>query len=415
MSASLAAQEHLCSPPPARLRNGGRWMTVLTHLDPCYGGLSSAVPELASSVATQNGMAMPLAAFCSRDEQYSPARFPLLSIERWPAHRFWFLSPALTARFARSLATIDGLHIHGLWEQSSYVAARAARQRRRCYIFSAHGMLERWALANKRVRKMLYSALIERANLNGARCLHALTRAEADDYLAWGATRPVAIVPNGVHIPSESSPDLFLNAWPELRGSRIVLFLGRIHFKKGIDLLIRAWRRVAEEHRDAHLVLAGPDSQGMQPLAIRLIQETQLENRISFTGMLRDRMKWSALAAAECFVLPSYSEGLSVSALEAMAAARPVILSRACNLPEVAERDAGIVVQAAADPLADALGQILTNSRAANAAMGLRGRRLVEERYSWSCVGRQMSEVYAWALGDAPPGTVEIIDRGVRV
>jgi glycosyltransferase involved in cell wall biosynthesis len=390
-------------------------MTVLTHLDPCYGGLSSAVPELASCVAAQNGMTMPLAAFCADDEQYSPAQFPHLAIHRWPAYRSWLPNPSLTAQFARSLNTIDGMHIHGLWEQSSYIAARAARQKRLAYIYSAHGMLERWALANKRVKKMIYSALIERANLNGARCLHALTDTEADDYLAWGANRPVAIVPNGVHIPSESNPDLFLDNWPELRSRRIVLFLGRIHFKKGIDLLIRAWQQVAAKHRDAHLVLAGPDSEGTQSRALRLIQETQLQDRVCFTGMLRDRMKWSALAAAECFALPSYSEGLSVSTLEAMATGRPVVISRACNLPEVAQRDAGIVVPAAVAPLADALGQILGNSRAANNAMGLRGRQLVKERYSWDSVGRQMSEVYAWALGGgARPGSVEIIDPIVR-
>jgi glycosyltransferase involved in cell wall biosynthesis len=389
-------------------------MTVLTHLDACYGGLSSAVPELASSIAAQNRTTMPLAAFCTRDEQFSPAQFPHLSIQRWPAERSWFLNPSVTARFGQSLTGIDGVHIHGLWEESSYVAAGAARRRRLPYIYSAHGMLECWALAHKRVKKTIYSALIERANLNRARCLHALTRAEAEDYLAWGASRPVAIVPNGVHIPSGTGPDLFFGTWPELRGSRIVLFLGRIHFKKGIDLLIRAWQKVAAEHGDAHLVFAGPDSAGTQSRVIRLIQETHLQDRVSFTGMLRDRMKWSALAAAECFVLPSYSEGFSVSALEAMATSRPVILSRNCNLPEVAQHDAGIVIPAAVGPLVDALRQILTNSQAANTAMGLRGRRLVEERYSWSHVGRQMSEVYAWVLGGARPDSVEIIDRGVR-
>ncbi len=391
-------------------------MSVVTHLDPRYGGLSAVVPQLSTAVASLGHVSMSLAAFCAPGELYSPANFAELTLSEWPAGRgAWLRDRTLSARFREIVEVADGLHIHGLWEQSTLVAGRGARKQGIPYVLSAHGMLEPWAIRNKRLKKLVYAALIERANLEGASCLHALTQAEAQDYRSFGCTAPIAVIPNGVRIPNRISSDTFLAQYPALKGKRIILFLGRIHFKKGLDLLLRAWKKIILRWPEAHLVLAGPDFEGTRARMTALVEQEQLTQQVLFTGMLRDDLKWSALAAAECFVLPSFSEGLSVSVLEAMGVGLPVIVSEHCNLPEVAELDAGWVIPAAVAPLEQALETLLENSTRSNAEIGARGREFVRGRYNWSVVARQMDEIYGWVQGGPAPVHANLLPaKGAR-
>ena len=125
--------------------------------------------------------------------------------------------------------------------------------------------------------------------------------------------------------------------------------------------------------------------------------------------MLRQELKWSALAAAEGFVLPSYSEGLSVSVLEAMGLGLPVIVTEQCNLPEVRELETGWQIQSEAAPLTSAIQDLLSNSAAANARIGSRGRDLVLSRYSWPTVAERMAELYRWVEGGPWPQNVDIV------
>ena len=394
--------------PPA-----GRWLSIVTHLDPRYGGLSAVVPQLSSAIAATGQFHMALAAFCSPGELYSASNHAELTLTEWPASRgAWLRDGALRQTFFDLLHDRDGLHIHGLWEQSTLIGVRAARARRLPYVLSAHGMLERWAMKNKRLKKLVYSKLIEHANVDGAACLHALTLAEAEDYRRFGCKGPIAIIPNGVRLPERIDSQLFLTQNPSLKEKRIVLFLGRIHFKKGLDLLIQAWKKIILRWPEAHLVLAGPDFEGTRARVTDQIQSLDLTSHVLFTGMLRDELKWSALAAAECFVLPSYSEGLSVSALEAMGVGLPVILSEHCNLPEVAALGAGWVVPAETTELQCALGEMLENSPLQNREIGAHGRSFVRQRYSWSTIAQQMSEVYGWVQGGNRPTSIELLEPG---
>ena len=124
-----------------------------------------------------------------------------------------------------------------------------AREAGKPYIIAAHGMLEGWALQQKKLKKTLYSLLVERPNLRGAACLQALTRAEADDYRRFGLKNPVAVIPNGVDVPPQVSSDLFLWTFPQLKGKRLVTFLSRLHRKKGLDILCQAWSRIRRNSR----------------------------------------------------------------------------------------------------------------------------------------------------------------------
>ncbi|MFZ0594098.1 MAG: glycosyltransferase, partial [Bryobacteraceae bacterium] len=278
---------------------------------------------------------------------------------------------------------------------------------RKPYVVSAHGMLEPWALRNKGWKKRLYSLLIERRNVAGAACLHALTGAEAEEYRSFGARNPIAVIPNGVRIPNSGNSSDFFLKFPNLAGKRILLFLGRLHFKKGLDLLCRAWHH-AQRSEEFHLVLAGPDFDGTRERVQQMIDELGIERSVTFAGMLKGAEKWSALKAADAFVLPSRSEGLSVSVLEAMGMGLPVIVSSRCNVAEVKQRECGWLIEPNVFELTDALGQYFDSSAADRKRLGANGRRVVEQIYSWDSVGRQMSAVYEWLAGGEKPSGLDL-------
>ena len=194
-------------------------------------------------------------------------------------------------------------------------------------------------------------------------------------------------MPNGVN------PDEFANLQGRepfrtrygLGDAPVCLFLGRLHPRKGVDVLVRAFREA--NIPGARLVIAGPD-EGMLPTLQPLLDE-----RMVVTGYLDSAERLAALTAADLFCLPATGEGLSMAALEAMAAGLPVILSPGCNLPEAAEAGAGLVVEPQVEPLAAALRSLLPDAER-RLFMGAAGRALVRERFTWAAVAAQLERVY---------------------
>jgi glycosyltransferase involved in cell wall biosynthesis len=253
-------------------------------------------------------------------------------------------------------------------------------------------MLQPWALANEKWKKRAYLSVVERPVLRGAVGLRALTSVEKADYRQVGLNNPVSVIPNGVDIPIGSCPRAFLETFPHLANRRLLLFLGRLHPKKGIDLLCRAWARLEKSLPDVHLVIAGPDEAGTLAGLIELVSELNLSSRITFTGLLRSHVKWSALAAATLFILPSHSEGFSVSVLEALGIGLPVLVSRNCNFPEIAEVECGWQIDPEIDQLANAIVFSLASEPDTLAGMRDRGRRLVQDNYTWAAIGNRAAD-----------------------
>jgi glycosyltransferase involved in cell wall biosynthesis len=389
-------------------RNRG-WLNVVSHLDAKYGGISAVLPSLCSAVASESDRETAIAGFCGPDENIPNLSDRGVRVERYPLGRAkWMLDREIRERFAAEIRSADGVHIHGIWQEHCLVAASLARSFEKPYIISAHGMLDRWALSNKNVKKVVYSWLFENRNLRGAACLHALTRTEADDYTRAGLRRPMVVIPNGIEVPAQIHRERFIQAFPHLRGKRLILFLGRIHYKKGLDILCRAWQKVSARWPYGHLVLAGPDFENTRTQAERLIADLGSGASVTFTGMLAGDLKWSALAAADVFVLPSYSEGLSVSVLEAMGTGKPVIVSAQCNVPEVQTEGCGWEIQPVESELEAAIEEFRNIAAPRLADMGANGRRVVHERYSWRTIGQRMAEVYAWAGGGRQPDFLEM-------
>jgi glycosyltransferase involved in cell wall biosynthesis len=402
------SREHSRPCPP-------HWLEVVSHLHPKYGGLSAAVPALSAAVAAASGNLVTLAAFCAEGERIVPAEAGVIDIQHLPLGRRQFRQDITAGERFRSLvANAAAVHIHGLWQHSTAHAARLARELRIPYVVSAHGMLDRWALGQKRWKKAVYAALVERPLLRRAACLHALTEAEADDYRRFRLRCPVAVIPNGVTVKADVDAELFLSRFPALREQRLFLFLGRLHVKKGVHVLCEAWSDVEAHWPDAHLVIAGPDFENTRA-ALEGRCASLGCRRVTFAGMLQGDLKWSALRASDVFVLPSYSEGLSVSVLEAMGMGLPVIVTRQCNVPEVRIRDCGWEIDPDRDALGSAIEECLGAPATRLAAMGGNGRELVESHFSWSRVGRQMAAVYGWIAGGSKPNGVFAGERDEAV
>ena len=269
-------------------------------------------------------------------------------------------------------------------------------------------MLDVWALRQKRIKKALDAALVEARNLQRAACLRALTTDEVDDYRRVGLRNPIAVVPSGVDVPASISGHAFWETYPRLSGKRIVLAMGRIHEKKGFDLLLQAFARIANRSDDLEVVIAGPDDGNLSYLK-SLVDTLGLAHSVTFAGMLTGDRKWSAFRAASIFVLPSYSEGFSVAVLEALATGLPVVITHQCHFPEVARWDCGWTVQPEVREIEHALRDFLALPPEDAVRVGERGRNLVENRFRWPVVGKQMSDVYDWLQGGSRPATVDIV------
>lgn len=364
-----------------------RVLELTSTLDPAInGGISSSLPDLSAA----------LRQFQNVDS----------SVKEFG--QGWRRGLSRLEDLASLIQQKDLVHIHGLWEPHCALTARVARGNDRPYMVSAHGSLERWAYSQKSWKKKPYTWLVERQTLNRAACLRALTRSEIEDYRRIGVSAPIALIPNGVSIPQDTSSDAFLESFPELQNKSLVLFLGRIHYKKGLDILCRAWAGKSRQGRQ--LVIAGPkDSRTFQQIR-SLVRSLGIERSVTFTGMLHGGMKWSALAASDLFVLASRGEGFSMAALEAAGMGVPLLLSDCCNFPEVADLDCGWIVRPEIGPVAEALNDAWEKSPGKREAMGLRCQQMIQDRYTWKAIARQMSEVYQGLLAGTGPTGVEIFN-----
>lgn len=385
------------------------WLQVMSHLSPRFGGIAASVPPLARATKEQGTVDCPIVGFCIPEEIDDIKPEEQNSVKTFaPERRQWITDLGLRRDLKQRIQAASGIHIHGIWETHCATSAGIARRCAKPYIISAHGMLEPWALRQKRLKKALYAALFESRVLQGASCLRALTRDESQDYRRVGLRNPIAIVPSGIEVPHNADPEKFRDRFPELAGKRIVAFLGRLHYKKGLHLLLRAWAK-AERSKDAHLVIAGPDSEGTLAALTQQRDESNLRDSVTFTGMMEGDLKWSFLAAASLFALPSYSEGFSVAVLEALGMGLPVVVTEGCHIPEIATQGCGWVVPTGAEPLRRALQEFFELSPQEARQAGDCGRDLIEARYRWPIVGKQMADVYDWLEGGNKPQGVEIV------
>jgi len=369
------------------------------------GGLFQSVRGLAKAVISEDvnssvfGISDPNSALDMLDWQPASVR----TFE--PQFRAWGYSNQLLPALVR--ADLDVLSTHGLWKYCSVASNAWHRRTGRPYIVHPHGMLERWALQNSKWKKRIAALLYEDRHLRGAACLRALCEAEARSIRAYGLRNPVCIIPNGVDLPerTESSELKAGNSVLQkfAQGRKILLYLGRLHPKKNVANLIRAWKQTLDAHPQTRkewvLAIAGWGQAGYECELKKLTSYYGLMGSVGFLGPLFGQEKDAAYRACDAFILPSLSEGLPMAVLEAWAHAKPVMMTPECNLPEGFTAEAASQIGTTPDQIAAGLKQLIEMSDDDRKAMGGRGRTLVATEFSWPRIGEQMRTVYEWVLG----------------
>jgi glycosyltransferase involved in cell wall biosynthesis len=312
------------------------------------------------------------------------------------------IAPALGQFLTRELPKFDLIHIHGLWRYPQWAAARCAQRLGIPYIVSPHGMCEPFELARKAWKKKVYFDLVERQTLQNAAAIHAITAAEQNHCAQLECQNPIAVIPHGVEILPFLSPAAIDRHLPPSVATippqaPVLLFMGRLHPKKGLDLLIPAFAQVLQRNPEAYLILAGPDA-GHQNMWVKLAQSLGIKERVLFPGMVTGASKQALLQRSDVFTLPSYSEGFSVAILEAIAAAKPVVISKFCYFDEVLKAQCGLVVDTNVAALAQGLNQILNLTSLSRSAMGRQGQQMIEHHYTWSATADQMRGLYQSVL-----------------
>ena len=276
-------------------------------------------------------------------------------------------------RFQRQLdgLTIDRqtvIHDHGMWLATNHAAATFASKRRVPRIVSPRGMLSSWALQRSGTKKRLAWHAYQKRDLATATAFHATSQLEADEIRASGLAQPIAVIPNGVQIPSS------VVSSSERKGRRTMLFLSRIHPKKGLLNLVRAWH-AASPGEQWQLIIAGTDDDRHAAEVQQEIARLNISDQVSFPGEISDANKWQAYGSADAFVLPSFSENFGLVVAEALAIGVPVITTTGMPWQDVCARRAGWRVEPSVAGLTTAIREATNLSPRELQQMG--SRRIV--------------------------------------
>jgi glycosyltransferase involved in cell wall biosynthesis len=301
----------------------------------------------------------------------------------------------------KSLANeADMLHSHCLWMLPCIYPGIAVRNTRCKLIISPRGMLSNWALNRSRFIKYILMKLGQLKTLHAANLFHATSEMEYKEIRAIGLQAPVAIIPNGIDLPK-------INQRINTRTTMELIYFSRIHPKKGVDILLHAWRQVQDEYPSWKLSLAGPlddsFSQSMQKMSSTIGCE-----RTEFVGELSGDAKQKYLASADLFVLPTHSENFGMAVAESLASGTPAIVAKGAPWAGLAENKCGWWIETGIKPLVECLQFAMSLPKGVLNQMGQQGRLWMERDFSWDNIGQKMCITYEWITkGGQPPSWIE--------
>lgn len=312
-----------------------------------------------------------------------------------------FFAPELIGKTREMLDGITVFHGHGFYVWLNAWLGGVARRTKRPLVYHAHGFLDPWILRRSRRKKQVAHWLFENANFRHAAWWRAVSAKEADQVRAYGITAPVHVIPNGVDLTETdaSAPSEYATShWTKKKQPHRVVFLSRIHPKKGLDLLIPGWATLRSSYPDWELLIVGPDEGGYQAVVEKLIADADCADTVVIHPAVTGPEKHALLRTADVFILPSYSEGFPMALLEAAAHSKPAVFTDECNFPELAAADGGWQCRPTIESVTAALKKALGCDASERRDRGQRARRLVETSYTWEHAARQVSEICAEPL-----------------
>nr|WKN34487.1 glycosyltransferase [Tunicatimonas sp. TK19036] len=366
------------------------------------GGLYNSVRCLADSLRKKQVNARILAhhdEFSEQDSKAYDAYAPISYALKGPAN--FGYSPDI--RRVLKEQQPDVIHTQCLWMYLSKVSLSFYQKYRTPHVISPRGMLDPWAVRHSAWKKKLVATWFENKHLHSAACMHALCESEARAIRQYGLTNPIAIIPNGISLPStDITRDAVEPNWRDQvpAHKKVLLFLGRIHPKKGLASLIEAWSMDQSGMKNWCLVIAGWDEGGHRAALEAQVRTHGLQETILFVGSQLGKDKAASYLHADAFILPSLSEGLPMSVLEAWSYQLPVLITPQCNLPEGFQANAAVCVNPGVEGNGQALQTLEQLSESELLSLGRNGYALVKDKFTWTKVGSQMAEVYEWILTD---------------
>jgi len=369
------------------------------------GGLHESVRRLVQSLAT-TGVGVHVLAVEDEFTQVDLGVWDPVPVDVFPAT--WPASFGYSPGFIRVLNEYhpDVTHTHGIWMYPSIATAAYCTRRRVPYMISPHGMLDPWAIRHHLWKKVLAYAIFETNHVRGARCIRALCDSEARDIRQLKLKNPIAVIPNGIDLPNlHVATETHVNgpfAGLIDPGQKILLFLGRIHPKKGLTNLLKAWAAIRKSNGGGsradewELAIAGWDQGGYQAQLLKLAEQLDItfvdvgraksdnavehknadqRTSVLFLGPKFGSQKEACYRACAAFILPSLSEGLPMAVLEAWAYAKPALITAECNLPEGFAAGAALRIDSTVAGISEGLRQLYVTTPANLLAMGARGRR----------------------------------------
>lgn len=384
-----------------------RILHVIPTLSPRYGGPAKACLEMGQILAdrghsveifTTNYDGFGHYTGGREETAYEPmngVRIRTFPVDLPPA--YFRASRPLARALRTEMAAFDLVHIHSLYLFTTLAAGHYAHRNGVPFILRPHGSLDPYIYRRRRGRKAIVEVLCQNRLFRRAAAVHYTAVEEQRLAEPYSFDAPAIVLPLGLHPDSYSlRPSLgtFRERHPETKGKRLLLFLGRINFKKGLDLVVEAFARVFSQRKDVHLVIAGPDNEGYQPQVETWLRQAGVLGCTTFTGMLTGATKLAALNDADLFLLPSYAENFGISVVEAMACGLPVLISDKVNIwREVQEGGAGEVEPCDADRFAERALAMLAEDQQ-QSVYGRRGIATVQDTFNWSKIAPRLEAAY---------------------
>lgn len=362
---------------------------IVPYLEERYGGPVTVARDAGRALSRLGHRVSCWATAVSSDGKCSswPHEVHLFDVS-WPSR--WRRSKEFARGLSWEADSIDIMHISEFWPFPVLAASRIGRTHGVPYVLRPAGSLDPWCLRNgpwKRIKKHLYLEMFGRRMIRQAACLHATSEREANAFRELDPRSPVSIIPNGVDIDAfaQGDPLEAETCWPCLKDRPVVLFLSRLSPKKGLDLLISAWADVVScgGHKDAILVIAGPDFAGYGKKVQAAIEHHGLSPQVHMIGLVTGSSKAALLRRADIFVLPSYSENFGIVVVEALASGTPVITTTGTPWSQLEEVGAGRCIPTRSAELAHAIRELLRMSTSQRRTMGRKGVELVRANYTW--------------------------------
>lgn len=383
-------------PPGAPLRA----LHVIPSVSRAHGGPSVAMATIETALA-RAGVA---ATTATTDDDGPGRRFDAAALPRPPAGvtrvyfakrtEFYKIASGLVGWLWRHAPAYDLVHIHGLFSFASVAAALIAHWRGTPYVLRPLGALAAYGMGRRPLLKRLSLAVVEGPLLRRAAAVHFTSRQERDEALRLGVPMRAVVIPLGVEPAPPGDRAMLLREYPCLDGRRIVLSLSRLDPKKNIEGLLRAFARLEGRGLDASLVVAGAGDAAYVSSLAALAASLRIERRVVWLGEARGARKAAAFAAADLFVLPSFSENFGVAAVEALSAGAPCVLGRGVAIAgNVESAGAGVAVDPSPEAIAAALERLLRDDAARARMTGL-ARELAARDYSTEKMAGRLVELY---------------------